>query len=107
MLLAGCHQTDFPAFPSNYREFAYISNGNTNTVTALDIVHIRPDRTIAVGRNPTGLAANPVTNEIYVVNSGSGTLSVLDAERNDVVATIPLGSSPYFSWRRRYFIGRK
>src|ERR1700760_4590891 len=66
----GCRQSDFPNYPANYREFAYISNGGSNTVTVLDVVNMRQDRVISVGSGPSGLAVNPRRNEVYVVNSG-------------------------------------
>ena len=91
-----CHRNRFPTFPANYREFAYVSNGSTGTVTVLNLVEMRQERTLAVGRQPTGLAVNPKRNEIYVVNTGSDSVSVIDAERNQVVATIAVHRSPYF-----------
>jgi YVTN family beta-propeller protein len=42
------------------------------------------------------LAANPLRNEIYVVNTQSGTISVIDAENNRVVAIIPVHRLPSF-----------
>jgi YVTN family beta-propeller protein len=82
--------------PAGYREFAYISNGGSNTVSVLDLVYLRQDRTLQVGINPTNLAVNPVRNEIYVVNTQSGTISVIDAENNRVAATIPVHRLPSF-----------
>lgn len=93
---SGCHRNSFPDVPAGYREFAYISNGGAGTVTVLDLVYMRPDRTIRVGADPTGLAVNPRLNEVYVVNTQSGSISVLNAETNRVVATIPVHSQPYF-----------
>jgi YVTN family beta-propeller protein len=95
-LLAGCRPHDFPTYPANYREYAYVTNGDSNTVTVLDVVNLRQDRTLRVGANPTGLAANPKRNEVYVVNTGSSTISVIDTEKNAVVSTIPVHQRPYF-----------
>src|ERR1700733_8985759 len=92
----GCQRRDFPNYPANYREYAYISNGGSNTVTVLDLVNMRQDRVIAVGSGPSGLAVNPRRNEVYVVNSGSGTVSVINAETNTVAATIRVQRQPYF-----------
>jgi YVTN family beta-propeller protein len=94
--ISGCRRSSFPDVPAGYREFAYISNGGSNTVTVLDLVYLRQDRTLQVGTNPTNLAANPVRNEIYVVNTQSGTISVIDAETNRIVATIPVHRLPSF-----------
>lgn len=52
--------------------------------------------TIPVGNNPTGVAANSQKNEVYVVNTKSNSLSVIDAEQNKVVATIGVERNPYF-----------
>jgi YVTN family beta-propeller protein len=100
LALAGCKSHDFPEYPADYREFAYVTNGASNTVSVFDVVHVRLDREIQVGQNPTGVTANPKRNEVYVVNSGSvgtnGSISVIDTEKNAVVATIPVQKQPYF-----------
>jgi YVTN family beta-propeller protein len=93
---AGCRRSSFPDVPEGYREFAYVSNGGSNTVSVLDLVYLRQDRTLQVGTNPTNLAANPVRNEIYVVNTQSGTVSVIDADANRVAATVPVHHLPLF-----------
>jgi YVTN family beta-propeller protein len=94
--ISGCRRSGFPTTPAGYREFAYISNGGSNTVTVLDLVYLRQDRTLQVGINPTNLAVNPIRNEVYVVNTQSGTVSVIDAENNRIVATIPVHRLPSF-----------
>jgi YVTN family beta-propeller protein len=100
LLLSGCRRHHFPQYPPNYREYAYITNGGSNTVSVLDLVNLRLDRVLAVGQQPSGVAANPVRNEIYVVNSGgangNGSISVIDAEKNRVAATIPAHRKPFF-----------
>jgi YVTN family beta-propeller protein len=95
-LLTACRRHDFPQYPADYREYAYITNGDSNTVTVLDLVNLRQDRVIRVGDNPTGITANPVKNEVYAVNTNSNSISVIDAEKNAVAATIPVHSKPYF-----------
>ncbi|MGO8718836.1 MAG: beta-propeller fold lactonase family protein [Acidobacteriaceae bacterium] len=94
--LAGCRSHEFPDYSANYREYAYITNGGSNTVTVLDVVNLRQDRVIPVGADPTGVAVNTKRNEVYVVNTGSNSVSVIDAEKNAVVATIPVHQRPYF-----------
>jgi YVTN family beta-propeller protein len=96
LTFAGCRRIHFPQYPSNYRDFAYVTNTGSNTVTVLDLVNLRQDRVLAVGSEPTGITANPKKNEVYAVNSGSGTVSVIDAARNRVAATIPVHRKPYF-----------
>jgi YVTN family beta-propeller protein len=103
--LAGCRTHDFPQYPPNYREYAYITNGGSGTVTVLDVVNVRLDREVLVGQNPVAVAVSPTRNEVYVVNSGAagptggqagtpGSLSVINAENNQVAATIQLRRRP-------------
>jgi YVTN family beta-propeller protein len=100
LLPLGCHRGRFPDVPAGYREFAYVSNGGSNTVSVLDLVYLRQDRTLQVGTQPTGLAVNPTRNEVYVVNagtsSGNGSITVINTDLNRIEATIPLHKLPYF-----------
>lgn len=93
---SGCRRNSFPDVPAGYREFAYVTNGNSNTVSVLDLVNLRADRTLRVGDNPTGIAANPRRNEVYAVNTKSGTVTVIDAASNRVLSTIGVHRQPYF-----------
>ena len=112
LALSACRSPGFPKYPANYREYAYVTNGGSGTVTVLDVVDVRVQAELRVGRDPVAVAASPTHNEIYVVNAGvpsdrssllgwnadalggRGSLSVIDAERNAVVAAIPLGRRP-------------
>jgi YVTN family beta-propeller protein len=99
VLLTACNKPGFPAYPDGYREFAYVANSAGNTVTVLDLVYLRPDRTLSVGGTPVALAANPKHDEVYVVNSQpglAGSVSVIDTTRNAVTATIPVQRGPGF-----------
>jgi YVTN family beta-propeller protein len=91
----GCGRFRFPDVPPGYREFAYVSNGTSNTVSVLDLVYLRQDRTLQVGAQPSGMAVNPSRNEVYVVNTLGGSVSVIDTSTNQVVATIPVHKLPY------------
>ncbi len=98
LVLAGCRPHDFPQYSPDYREYVYVTNAGSDTVTVLDVVNLRLDRELAVGRHPVAVAASPTRNEIYVVNEGAeganGSVSVIDAEHNAVVATIPVHHQP-------------
>lgn len=96
LFLTGCRRKHFPQYPSDYREYAYVTNGGSNTVTVLDLVHVRKEREISVGANPTGVTANPERNEVYVVNTNSGSITVIDTGKNQVVSTISVHRQPYF-----------
>ena len=69
--MTSCNSNQFPKYPANYREFAYVTDGASDTVAVLDLVYLRQDRVLQVGHNPDGLAANPVSNEVYAANTGS------------------------------------
>ena len=71
LAFTGYRSHDFPRYPTNYREYAYVTNGDSNTVTVLDVVDVRVDRELAVGQKPVAVAASPTRNEVYVVNSGA------------------------------------
>jgi YVTN family beta-propeller protein len=98
LTLTACRSHDFPQYPPNYREYAYITNGGSATVTMLDVANVRVDREIPVGENPVAVAASPTRAEVYVVNEGDdtghGSISVIDAEKNNVAATIALHRRP-------------
>jgi YVTN family beta-propeller protein len=96
MAATGCNRHPFPVAPAGYREFAYVSNGGSDTVSVLDLVYLRQDRTLQVGRQPSGMAVNQRRDEVYVVNTQSGSVSVIDTGVNQVVATIPVHKLPYF-----------
>ena len=76
------HPRTLPDYGPAYREYAYVTNGKSNSVTVIDLRTFEPAKTIPVGTEPTGVAANSKKNEIYVVNTGSNNVSVIDAERN-------------------------
>ena len=111
LLLAvfGCRKSGFPDVPAGYREYAYVSNSGSNTVSVLDLVYLRPDRTLQVGAGPSALAVNPVRDEVYIVNTQSGTVSVIDTVANRISATIPVHRLPRFlavdsAGRRAYVV---
>ncbi len=95
LVLSGCQRNPFPTYPANYHEFAYVSDGAAGTVTVLDLVYLRQDRVVSVGKEPTGMAVNPVRAEVYAVNAGSDSVSVIDATTNKVAVTIGVHRRPY------------
>ncbi len=94
--ITACHRGAFPSYPAGYREFAYVTDSAANTVAVLDLVYLRQDHVLQVGRNPTGLAANPVRPEVYAVDTGSDSVTVIDTRANTVAATIGVHRTPYF-----------
>jgi YVTN family beta-propeller protein len=74
------HERQLTDYGPAYHEYAYITNGKSNTVSVIDLRTFQYAKTIKVGNEPTGVAANSKKNEIYVVNTGSNNVSVIDAE---------------------------
>jgi YVTN family beta-propeller protein/VCBS repeat-containing protein len=72
--------------------WAYVTNPTADTVTVVDVNKVV--KTIAVGDAPDGVAAAPLSDYVYVANSGSGTVSVIQAATNSVVATVAVGGAP-------------
>ncbi len=99
-LVAGCRHSDFPQYAAGYREFAYVANAAGNTVSVLDLVYLRPDRTLQVGDAPVAIVVNTKRDEVYVVNSqpgeAAGSVSVIDTQKNAVVATIGVHRLPNY-----------
>ena len=93
--LSACQHHGFK-YPAGYHEFAYITNGKSNTVSIIDAVHFHPLKTLNVGLNPTGVAINPKKNEVYVVNTDSNNISFINSESNEIDTTIGVHRAPYF-----------
>ena len=97
-LLAGCRSGAFPQYADDYREYAYVADQGGNTISVLDVVHVRQQVLLTVAAHPVALAANPMRNEIYAASEGAGTgngsLTFIDAEQNRVVGTTMLGRMP-------------
>src|SRR5262249_2145258 len=72
----------------------YAVRAKQNAVMVLD-----PDghflERIRVGKVPESIAVNPDANRIYVANSGSGTVTVIDGVTDNAIATVPVGDLPY------------
>jgi YVTN family beta-propeller protein len=68
---AGCTSGCIP------NQVAVINPGNNNAIT-----------NIGVGNSPVAVVVNPVTNLIYVANSGSNSVSMIDGSSNTVTATV-------------------
>ena len=69
----------------------------TANITATTTSAIKVENTITVGSDPYNPAYNPVTNDIYVANLGSSTISVISAATNEVIKMINV-VTPYDLW---------
>ena len=108
----GATPTPLPLFalPDSRANRAYVSNTIAiandertlvaanminNSVTILIPVFDRVLAEIPVGSDPRSVAITLDGTRALVTNRGDGTLSVIDLNRSEVVATIPLGVMPY------------
>ena len=55
--LTACHQRQ--TVDPGYHEYAYVTNGKSNSVSVLDLLQLTNVKTITVGANPTGVTASP------------------------------------------------
>jgi len=82
-----------PPYNSIYDVFVTNYGSNTISVIALASPPMSYQvTTVTVGNNPWGVTVNPSTDLVYVTNSGSGTVSVLNGTTYATVATITLGA---------------
>ncbi len=79
-----------------------VANPDNNTVTLFDVGADRNRRLreVLVGKEPNGVALNPQGTRLFVANTVSGTVSVINVNRNSpnvarVVTEIKVGTEPY------------
>ncbi|WP_081681149.1 YncE family protein [Cellulomonas sp. URHD0024] len=77
---------------------AYATLYDLNGVQAVDTATFTcaappppPPPTVTVDNNPWGIVYNPVRDELYVGNSGTPSVSVIDPNTNTVTRTLPVG----------------
>lgn len=76
---------------------AFLADATANSVFIISLPGGAVRATVKVGQRPIALARAAHNNDLYVVNAGDGTLSVIDtataALRTDI-PTVPIGASP-------------
>jgi YVTN family beta-propeller protein len=81
---------------------AYVSNWGQSTLDVVDLATQSVTGTISVGEHPSALALNPHTGDLYVADTDSDEVSVVDTSTNTVRQTLsltpyngaPVGSNP-------------
>jgi YVTN family beta-propeller protein len=69
------------------RSCLYLTNPGFDFVTVVDTVAQRELGIVRVGKQPSGVAADPTNGRVYVANTGDGTVSVIQGERCDLAGT--------------------
>ncbi len=75
----------------------FTSNGRADTVTVFDLKTLKPGPEIPVGKNPDCIVYESATQQVFAFNGGSNNVSVIDANKAKVTATIELGGKPEFA----------
>src|SRR5262249_38108973 len=67
---------------------AYVSSWGGTTVVPVDVASVpTPWEPIKVGSHPSALALNPLSDELYVADTDSDTITVIDTAQKKVVRT--------------------
>lgn len=72
----------------------YVANAGSEDVSVIDLEKRSAVAHIAVAKNPRGIAVSPDEQRLYVNNVLSGTVSVIDAATDTVIATVPSTTIP-------------
>ena len=83
----------------------WVANTLDDTVVRLDPESRTVEATIAVGRQPSGLAVTP--GAVWVANAGDGTVSRIDPVKNEVTKTVRVGGAPPGSSPRQGLFGSR
>lgn len=69
---------------------AYVASERDACIDVIDIRNYKPAKSIKVGSAPVGILLNKTQSRLYVANSGSDTISVIDTKTDKVIDTIML-----------------
>jgi len=75
----------------------FASNGRENTVSVFDLKSLKTLSKIKVGTRPDAIWYDPATKRVFTFNAGSQDATAIDAQKGEVVGTIPLGGKPEFA----------
>ena len=72
----------------------YAVDPGHHAVAIIDVA-AHTSRSVKVGDDPLAIAVNSASDRVYVLNTTSGTVSVLDGKTDAVIATVNVGKWPY------------
>ncbi|MGH9277494.1 MAG: beta strand repeat-containing protein [Acidimicrobiales bacterium] len=86
----------FPAYVAVAGTTGYVANPGSNSVSVVNLAVSPPTvtATVPVGTSDYGIVAQPSLNQVFVTNSGSNNLSVINTTSNTAVGTFPTGTKP-------------
>jgi len=76
--------------------YAYIANGNSNTVSVINTKTNASVATVAAGVYPTSVSVTPDGSRVYVANYNSDNVTVINTGTNTVLTTIAVSAGPQF-----------
>ena len=78
-------------------KFVWVSNPDTDTVSVVEVGNDANKKVaeIKVGNEPNGIAIHPNGQFVYVANTISGSVSIINAPSQKVVGAIFVGTEPY------------
>jgi len=74
----------------------YTDDGKAGTVTVFDLKTLKAIKTVKAEPDADGIAFEPVSGHIFVIDGDSGKLTVIDPKNDTVVATIDAGGGLEF-----------
>ena len=75
----------------------FVSNGREDTVSVFDLKTLKTLNKIKVGKRPDAIWYDTATKRVFTFNAGSQDSTAIDAQKGEVVGTIPLGGKPEFA----------
>jgi YVTN family beta-propeller protein len=76
----------------------FVSDGRADSVTVFDLATLATVATIAVpAHNPDAIVYDKASQRVFTFNGRSHDVSVIDAVKGSVIATIPVGGKPEFA----------
>ncbi len=75
----------------------FISDGGDNTIVVFDLKSNAVTNKITVGNAPDAVLYEPTKKRVYAFNAHSHSASVIDAQTERIVATVPLSGIPEFA----------
>ena len=83
-------------FPANDLGKGFITDGRNNQVVVFDLKTNEIKNKVKAGTNPDGAVYDPASKRLFAFNCRSNDATVIDGEKESVVATIPLDGKPEF-----------
>jgi YVTN family beta-propeller protein len=80
-------------------KFAFVANQGTeknpsHSVSKIDLATKKVVATFETGKGSHGVVTSPDNKMIYVANMFDNTVTVIDNQKNKVIATVPVGTTP-------------